>query len=172
LKTISILLQSPETLQSEGIEATQTKRKISPATKILGVSMHIQPSYSRTMIQHGASGYISKDSSLEEMCKAIVAVHNNQRYICDAVKNTIANLVINGNGVETVFNPVSKREMEIIELVRKGYSSSEIAGCLQVGLNSFLNIDISQLPTMKGMISAIAVICTMQCQKEAENTKG
>src|SRR5688572_27303695 len=46
-----------------GIEATQLIKKVSPGTKILGVSMHTQPSYARTMMKQGAMGYLTKNSS-------------------------------------------------------------------------------------------------------------
>jgi len=119
-----------------GIEATQTIRKISPATKVLGVSMHTQSSYVCKMIQGGASGYVTKNSSIEEMCRAIIAVHNNQTYICEAVKNTIVNLSINSHQQEKTLSSVSKKEMQVIEFVRKGYSSREIANFLKVSVKT------------------------------------
>jgi len=119
-----------------GIEATQTIRKVSPATKVLGVSMHTQSSYVCKMIREGASGYVTKNSSIEEMCKAIIEVHNNQTYICDEVKNTIVNHSINSNDQQTAFNSVSKKEMGVIQFVIKGYSSREIADRLKVSVKT------------------------------------
>jgi two-component system invasion response regulator UvrY len=55
-----------------GIEATQQIRKFSPGSKILGVSLHTQPTYARKMMQKGAMGYVTKNSSREEMFKAIM----------------------------------------------------------------------------------------------------
>src|SRR5438067_1206348 len=57
-----------------GIEATQLIRKSSPSSRILGVSLHTQPTYARKMIQKGAMGYVTKNSSREEMFKAIIEV--------------------------------------------------------------------------------------------------
>jgi two-component system invasion response regulator UvrY len=119
-----------------GIEATQAIRKASPATKVLGVSMQLQPSYAFKMIQHGASGYLTKSSSIEEMCKAILDVHHNRTYICQSVKDALADLTITSNGQEALFNLVTKREIEVIELITKGYSSREIADHLNVGLKT------------------------------------
>ena len=59
-----------------GIEATQQIRKYSPGTKILGVSLHTQPTYARKMIQKGAMGYVTKNSSREEMFKAIIEIQD------------------------------------------------------------------------------------------------
>lgn len=65
-----------------GIEATELILKSCPGTKILGVSMHTQPAYVRKMMRVGAMGYVTKNSSCEEMCKAIMEIHNNRKYIC------------------------------------------------------------------------------------------
>ena len=55
-----------------GIEATQQIRRFSPGSRILGVSLHTQPTYARKMMQKGALGYVTKNSSREEMFKAIL----------------------------------------------------------------------------------------------------
>ena len=55
-----------------GLEATQRIRKISPGSKVIGVSMHSQPAYAKKMLQMGARGYVTKNSSKEEMIKAIL----------------------------------------------------------------------------------------------------
>src|SRR5688572_15088036 len=61
-----------------GIEATQQIRKYSPGTKILGVSLHTQPTYARKMMQNGAMGYVRKNSSREEMFKAILEIRSEE----------------------------------------------------------------------------------------------
>ena len=116
----------------DGIDATQAIRKISSTIKILGVSMQTQLSYVYKMIELGANGYVTKGSSVEEMCKAIIEVYHNRTYICDEVKNIMTNLYIHNNDRQTQFSSVSQREIEVIEYVRKGYSSKEIADFLKV----------------------------------------
>lgn len=119
-----------------GIEATEVIRSVSPATKVIGVSMHIQPSYAYKMIEYGASGYVTKSSSIKEMCEAIVEVHHDRRYICQAVKDALCHLTISGNVEKPSLHAMSKRKLEIIEFVRKGYSSREIAGHLKLTLKT------------------------------------
>ena len=46
-----------------GIEASELIRKFSPGSKILGVSVHTHPTYVRKMMQKGAMGYVTKNSS-------------------------------------------------------------------------------------------------------------
>lgn len=119
-----------------GIEATQLIRKFSPTSKILGVSLHTQPTYARKMIQKGAMGYVTKNSSKEEMFKAITEIQNGRRYICDEIKNILSEQVISGQEQSNGLNSLSQREIEIIAFIRKGNSSKEIADTLNISVKT------------------------------------
>jgi two-component system invasion response regulator UvrY len=119
-----------------GIEATQQIRKYSPGTKILGVSLHTQPTYARKMIQKGAMGYVTKNSSREEMFKAIVEIQDGKTYICDEIKNILSDQVIGGEDQQTGLNSLSQREIEIISYIKKGNSSKEIAESLSISVKT------------------------------------
>ena len=119
-----------------GIEATQLIRKFSPASRILGVSLHTQPTYARKMIQKGAMGYVTKNSSREEMFKAIIEIQAGRRYICDEIKNILSEQVINGEDQQSGLNALSQREIEIINFIKKGFSSKEIAESLDISVKT------------------------------------
>ncbi len=119
-----------------GIEATQQIRKFSPASKILGVSLHTQPTYARKMMQKGASGYVTKNSSREEMYKAIMEIHNGKKYICEEIKNILSEQVISGEEPQSGLNSLSQREIEIITLIKNGHSSKEIAESLNISVKT------------------------------------
>jgi DNA-binding NarL/FixJ family response regulator len=116
-----------------GMEAIPQIRKFAPCTKILGVSLHNQPSYARKLLQQGGAGYLTKNSSRKEMVFAVAHVHSGKKYICDEIKETLAADVFSGK-TEPKANTLSQREMQIIELVKQGLSSKEIAVriCLSV----------------------------------------
>jgi two-component system invasion response regulator UvrY len=119
-----------------GIEATQLIRKYSPGTKILGVSLHTQPTYARKMIQKGAMGYVTKNSSRDEMFKAIIEIQDGKKYICDEIKNILSEQVINGEDPNAGLNSLSQREIEIISFIKKGNSSKEIADALNISVKT------------------------------------
>lgn len=121
-----------------GIEATQLIRKFSPGSKVLGVSLHTQPTYARKMIQKGAMGYVTKNSSREEMFKAIIEIQNGKKYICDEIKNILSEQVINGEDPQNQggLNSLSQREIEIISFIKKGDSSKEIADALNISVKT------------------------------------
>jgi DNA-binding NarL/FixJ family response regulator len=119
-----------------GIEATQQIRKFSPGSKILGVSLHTQPTYARKMIQKGAMGYVTKNSSREEMFKAIMEIQGGKKYICEEIKNILSEQVISGDDPQTGLNSLSQREIEIIAFIKKGFSSKEIADELKISVKT------------------------------------
>jgi two-component system invasion response regulator UvrY len=119
-----------------GIEATQQIRKYSPGTKVLGVSLHTQPTYARKMMQKGAMGYVTKNSSREEMFKAIMEIQNGKKYICDEIKNILSEQVIAGDDPQAGLNSLSQREIEIISFIKKGFSSKEIADSLNISVKT------------------------------------
>ena len=109
-----------------GIEATSMLRKISPLSKILGISMYVQPSYARKMIKNGALGYVTKSSPRDEMIQAIKEVHAGRKYVCSETRNILADQMLINRG-EKEPSELSHREIEIIELIKKGFSSKQIA---------------------------------------------
>jgi len=119
-----------------GIEATQQIRKFSPGSRILGVSLHTQPTYARKMMQKGAMGYVTKNSSREEMFKAILEIQGGKKYICDEIKNILSEQVISGDDPQTGLNSLSQREIEIISYIKKGNSSKEIADTLNISVKT------------------------------------
>jgi DNA-binding NarL/FixJ family response regulator len=118
----------------DGFEATQLIRKMSPLSKILALSLYSQPSYAKRMFQHGAMGYVTKNSSSEEMIEAITTICEGKKYICQEVKNILTEHAIIGNRDKIGYHLLSNREIEIISFVKKGNSSKEIA--LSLGITS------------------------------------
>lgn len=116
----------------DGIEATKLVRKYSPGSKILGVSLHSHPAYARRMLQAGASGYVTKNSSYEEIINAIQEINAGRKYICNEVKNIMSeSLLMNEESKNSVYN-LSSRELEVVGEIKKGYSSKEIAAILKI----------------------------------------
>ncbi len=119
-----------------GLEATQKIRKISPASRIIGVSMHSQPAYAKKMLQMGARGYVTKNSSKEEMIQAILDVNQGNKYICDEIKNIISDQLLDEKENSPNINTLTEREMQIINLIKEGLSSKEIAANLNISLKT------------------------------------
>lgn len=131
-----ILLMDINMSPINGIEATQLVRKFAPATRVIGVSIHSQPAYVKKMLKIGASGYVTKNSPIEEMITAIIEVDHGNRYICNEVKNILSEQMFEEDGEGTGINALSNRELDVIKLIKEGMSSKEISKSLNISLKT------------------------------------
>jgi DNA-binding NarL/FixJ family response regulator len=131
-----IVLMDINMVPFSGFEATEKIRKLSPSSKIIGVSMHSQPAYAKKMLQSGAMGYVTKNSSREEMMKAILEVHSGKKYICEEIKNIISEQLMDESTDTPNVNALTEREIQIINYIREGLSSKEMAAVLNISLKT------------------------------------
>lgn len=132
----NIILMDINMMPLSGFDATEKIRKVSPTSRIIGVSMHSQPAYAKKMLQMGARGYVTKNSSREEMIKAIIEVHNGNKYICEEIKNNISELILEDKNESPNINVLTEREIQVINLIREGLSSREISQRLNISLKT------------------------------------
>ena len=135
-KKPQIVLMDINMTPISGFEATEKIRKVSPGSKVIGDSINSQPAYAKKMLQIGARGYVTKNSSKEEMITAILEVHAGNKYICDEIKNNISELVLEENKDVPNVNALTEREIQIINLIKEGQSSKEIAQSLNISLKT------------------------------------
>jgi DNA-binding NarL/FixJ family response regulator len=109
-----------------GIEATKMIRRLAPGTKIIGVSMHNQPSFAKKMMRNGAMGYVTKSSNKNEMYEAIRAVMKGEKFICAEIQRNITNQVLMDDD-DNKLSRLTEREIEIIKLIKNGSTNKEIA---------------------------------------------
>jgi len=109
-----------------GIEATKMIKKLAPGTRVIGVSMHNQPSFAKKMMRNGAMGYVTKNSSKQEMYDAIKSVMNGQKYICAEIQKNITNQMLVDED-DNKLSTLTEREIEIIKLIKNGMTNIEIA---------------------------------------------
>jgi len=118
-----------------GIEATRRIREASPPTRIIGVTMHTQPTYAKKMLQLGASGYVTKNSSKEEMFNAIVEVANGNKFICEEIKELLSEAQ-DDTTMMSAINTLTEREMDVINLIKQGSSSKDISLKLDISIKT------------------------------------
>ena len=131
-----IILMDVNMKPMSGFDATKYIRKIAPLSKIIGVSIHNMPAYAKKMLNLGAMGYITKNSSKDEMINAIIEVTLGNKYICEEVKGILMRRELEGNGITPEMSVLSRRELEVIHLIRDGLSSKEIASQFGIALKT------------------------------------
>jgi two-component system, NarL family, invasion response regulator UvrY len=70
-----------------GFEATKIINQRWPQLKIIGLSVNNHPGYAQKMMELGASGFVTKSSTLSELTTAILKAHAGEHYICEEIRN-------------------------------------------------------------------------------------
>lgn len=130
-----------------GIQTTQTITRQDKRVRVLMLSMHNNEDYILRSVEAGAAGYLLKDSSSDEMIKAIRMVANGEKYY----SSPVATIILNGymQQLKKTDKPVvkiaprrsklSKKEKEILQFLVEGMSSREIAEKLQLSVRTVDN---------------------------------
>jgi DNA-binding NarL/FixJ family response regulator len=113
-----------------GIELTRIIKEKNPKAKILALTMFEDLLYIQKMIQSGANGYVLKSADMQVLIEAIKTVANGGKFWDAEIRNTILEKVgaIDSEEFKDLNqNKLSKRELEILYLITKELSNSQIA---------------------------------------------
>jgi DNA-binding NarL/FixJ family response regulator len=120
-----------------GIDAARQIKKEQPEIKILFLTMHANLAYLKEALVAGATGYLLKTSAREELIGALRDVIRNRIHVSPGFGEEIVVQFERRPGSLTVPKPVlTTRQREILQLVAEGRTAKEIAGILNVSLQT------------------------------------
>lgn len=106
-----------------GIDLCHQLRVTYPALKILGLSTFSERSYIMRMMEAGASGYLLKNATKEEIEEAVTAVLRGQIYMSVEV----AAILTKPLSMSSAIPILTAREKEILQLIAQGMTNNEMA---------------------------------------------
>lgn len=120
-----------------GIEATRLLKTTTPRLHILVLTVHEDHGYVREFLRAGASGYLLKRASTEELLRAIRAVAAGQIYVDPRIATTLVNSLVRPHATPPSSGAeLSDREVEVLRLVALGYANKEIAAQLDLSVKT------------------------------------
>jgi two-component system response regulator NreC len=130
-----------------GIDATRQIRAELPGVKVVALSMHPHEQFIKGILMAGASGYLLKDCSIEEMVMAVRSATRGHMYLSPGVAGHIVKDYLR-LAEPSVPNskPLTPREREVLQLVTEGVTSKEIS--------TRLNLSIKTVDTHRRQIMA------------------
>lgn len=114
-----------------GLEASRRIVHRHPTVRIIALSAYDEAPMPRQLLSNGALGFISKNSTAEEMVTAIKTVYRGERYLCTKVANKVAFSTLPGRE-STPFDDLSRRELEVLTLTLQGKSIKEMSEILSL----------------------------------------
>lgn len=107
-----------------------------PDIRILVLTSHDTPAYVKQMMRNGASGYLIKNSGMEELFNAINKVMEGEKYIDNYIRNGLVQEALTGQTVSRYEIPLTRREKDILQLIAEEFSNPEIAAQLCISLRT------------------------------------
>ncbi len=114
-----------------GMDALEIINEKFPQLKVVMLSMHDDKEYILNVIRAGASGYLLKDISGDEMILALQKVYQGGKYFSNEVTEILAQAnASTGNDILTT------REQLILRLISHGYNNKKIASELEISVRT------------------------------------
>ncbi|MEN9909379.1 MAG: hypothetical protein RLZZ540_2528 [Bacteroidota bacterium] len=106
-------------------------KNIQPEIKILIFTAYNEDVYALRYLNSGASGYLNKGSSEEEMKQALTSMILSGKYITQNVKDRILDSYISKSPINPI-EQLSNRELEVARMLIKGHGNLEISDLLNI----------------------------------------
>ncbi len=124
----AVVLMDINMPQMNGIDAIEMFKERVPSSRLLMLSMHDSREYISTSVMYGASGYILKDVSTDEIIAAIDAVAAGGTYFSEGVQEAL----LERRAVPALATALTTREQDVLLLITQGCSNRDAARALDI----------------------------------------
>jgi DNA-binding NarL/FixJ family response regulator len=121
-----------------GLEATTRIVEEVPHVRVVILSMHVNEEYVLQALHAGASGYVLKDASPDELAMALEAAVRGETYLSPPVSNKVVAYVrrVGSEEIESPLERLTPRQREVLQLVVEGHTSREIGQILDISIKT------------------------------------
>jgi DNA-binding NarL/FixJ family response regulator len=125
-----VILMDINLPDKSGIDLCKEVKERYPSVFIIGLSTFNQQSFIQKMMENGASGYVLKNATQEELIEAIEAVMKGKTYLSDEAAQSLR------KNTDSKVPVLTRREKEVLELIAGGMTNNEIAQKLFIGVTT------------------------------------
>jgi DNA-binding NarL/FixJ family response regulator len=151
-----------------GIEAAQEVSKHYKQTRSLMLSMHNNEDYILKSVEAGAYGYLLKDTTRDEMLRALQTVARGEKYFSPSVSNIIISSYLqkvkDTEKAKVKKAKLSKKESAIVKFIIAGDNSREIAEKLNISIRTVDNHRANMMKRL-GVKNAVELVRKVQDEK-------
>ena len=123
-----------------GLEATRQIHKDCPGAKVLMLSAHSDDAYVANAIESGARGFLLKQTSAHDVCRAVREVRLGKTFFSPEVSRRLQHLDAQSNkrtgGLNKNREQLTSREMEVLQLIAEGKANKQTASELGIGIKT------------------------------------
>ena len=115
-----------------GLDATRRVKAKFPNTRVLILTAYDDDPYVFVALQAGASGYLLKTSSSDELVRAVHAVADGESALSPSVAKKLVQHATGSAPEPSTIEPLSDRELEVLRMAAKGMSNKQIGAALAI----------------------------------------
>jgi len=122
-----------------GIEVTREVKRRAPSVKVIPLSIYDTEAYVTEALKAGASGYVLKKSTAEELTLAVRKALAGETYLSTPLNNLILKAFWqqpNESPVADPYNDLTRRERQVLQMAAQGMSNPEIAARLELSVRT------------------------------------
>lgn len=120
----------------DGLEACKRITAKYTNTKVLALTTLDKGSFIQQMLKNGASGYLLKNTSQEELILAIETVHNGETFINAQTNKILLDSIMKQKSNEAFIPTITRREREVLDLIAKEMTTQEMSEALFISTNT------------------------------------
>jgi len=143
-----------------GLDIIRELKDAQPKMPVLVLSMHAEEQFALRVFKSGASGYVTKDTLLEDLTRAVEKVLSGGRYLSASLAEKLAGVLAGADQVP--HERLSDREFQIMLLLARGMALKEIGTQLALSVNTISTYRLRMLEKMKMLSNADLVQYSIQ----------
>jgi DNA-binding NarL/FixJ family response regulator len=127
-----VVLMDLQMPKLNGVEATRRILKVSPHVRIIAVTMFEDDDSVFAAMRAGARGYVLKDADRAEILRVVRTVHRGEAYFGAEIAERLMGFFSTPKpaALSEAFPELTARELEVLDLMARGRSNTEIASRL------------------------------------------
>lgn len=123
-----------------GLEATRQLVKVLPGVRIIVLTAHTDDAYVKSAVDAGVAGFLLKQDSTRDICRAIREVHRGGIHYSPSIAKRFVRINPKSRGrsgrMERKASLLTSREMEVLQLIAEGLANKEIAAQLGISIKT------------------------------------
>ncbi len=120
-----------------GLDGTRKILAVSPATRIIVLTVHDEVAYLRRAFEAGATGYLIKEAADLELVLAVREVAGGRRYVHPRLGADLLTSATSKPGRPSgPGGELSERELDVLRLIARGYTNAQVADELYVSIRT------------------------------------